>query len=89
MLAEALGSSKAEKKSQLSVPKPKEQGMWVRYTPVTKASGKVPEAHPLEVRREALHTTDPCPHKCQNVSHNDVLVSIPTVVDDVQPRQTP
>ena len=76
-LADTIGSPKAEKKSQLNVSKPKEQGTWVRYTRVTKASGKVPEAHSPEVRREALHTTDPRHHKRQNVSHDDVLISTP------------
>lgn len=31
-LAETMGSPKAEKKSKVSRPKPKEQGMWIRYT---------------------------------------------------------
>ena len=84
-LAEPMGSPKEEKKSGI---KPKEQGMWVRYTRVTKASGKVPEAHPSKVQREALHNTDPCPLKRQNASLDDVLVSIPVAVADQQPRRT-
>ena len=44
-LAESMGSPKEEKKNGI---KPKEQGTWVRYSRVTKASGKVPKAHPIE-----------------------------------------
>ena len=83
-LAEPMSSPTEEKKSGI---KPKEQGTWVRYTRVTKASGKVLEAHPSEARREALHNTDPRPLKRQNASLDDVFVSILAAVADEQPRR--
>lgn len=88
-LVDSMGSLKAEKKSNLSGSKPKEQGTWVRYTRVTKTSGQVPKVLSTEVRREALHTIDPCPHKRQNVSQDEVLYTILVAVADVQPRWTP
>nr|POE61475.1 hypothetical protein CFP56_37779 [Quercus suber]POF24230.1 hypothetical protein CFP56_12645 [Quercus suber] len=45
ILAAPAGSPKKEKQNGI---KPKEQGTWVRYTRLTKADGKVPEAYPPE-----------------------------------------
>ena len=84
-LAEPRSRPEEEKKNRI---KCKEQGTWVRYTRVTKASGKVPEAHPSDAGREALHSTDPRPLKRQNASLDDVFVSIPAAVADEQPRRT-
>lgn len=89
-LPKTTENAKAIKKIKVrAVPKPKEQGTWVRYTRVTKATNQVPEAHLVEENRNPSHTSNPRPSKRQNVSKDEVLYQITAVAADVQPRRTP
>ena len=89
-LPKTTENAKAIKKIKVrAVPKPKEQGTWVRYTRVTKATNQVPEAHLVEENRNPSHASNPRPSKRQNVSKDEVLYQITAVAADVQPRRTP
>ena len=89
-LPKTTENAKAIKKSKVgAVPKPKEQGTWVRYTRVTKATNQFPAALLAEENRNPSHSSDPRPSKCQNISKDVVLCQIPAAVADVHPRRTP
>ena len=63
-LPKTTENAKAIKKIKVrAVPKPKEQGTWVRYTRVTKATNQVPETHLVEENRNPSHASNPRPSK--------------------------